>query len=326
MAVSVDRHAYTELSTADVPPKDAFAYWREVISATIVRLTAEPVGQARFRGRLEHVPCGDIALTTVAAGSKRVRRTHAMIGKDDEEFLLASVQLDGCARLEQDGRTAVLTAGAMAFCDSTRPYTLHFDAPHSHLVVQVPKPLVHVLDTRRLTARTLGSGTPGPAVSAFLSSLREVARAAPGQTALLLPHAVGLLSAAASFAAMTEPAPRAGEALLRQRITEFLHRNLADPRLDAGTVARACNVSRRSLYRLADGEGVAARLRRIRIERAKQLLVGDPSRPVGSVAAACGFDSESGFHRAFRDATGQTPGDYRQAMLRIGEKFGTPGQ
>ena len=326
MSVSVDRRAYTELSTAEVPAQDAFAYWREAISATIVRLTAEPVGEARFRGRLEHVPCGDIALTTVTAGSKRVRRTRTMIGKGDEEFLLVSVQLDGTARIEQDGRTATLTAGTMAFGDSTRPYAVHFDAPHSQLVVQVPKQGINVPDTRRLTARTLGHGTPGAAVSAFLTSLSELARTAPGQAALLVPHAVGLLSAAASFAAMTEPTPLAGEALLRQRITEFLHRNLADARLDAETVARTFNVSRRSLYRVAGGEGVAAQLRRIRIERARQLLVDNPGRPVGSVAAACGFDSESGFHRAFRDATGQTPGDYRQATLRIGEELGTPGQ
>ncbi|MGP4029835.1 hypothetical protein [Actinomadura sp. 3N407] len=73
----MDRRAHTELSTADVPVEDAFAYWREVISATLVRLTAEPVGQARFRRRLEHVPCGEIASTTVAAGSKRVQRPKA---------------------------------------------------------------------------------------------------------------------------------------------------------------------------------------------------------------------------------------------------------
>ena len=309
-----------------MPAKEAFAYWSEVISAMIVRVTAEPVEEARFRGRLQHVPCGDIALTTVTAGGKRLRHTRTMIGKEDEEFLLVSVQLDGSARIEQDGRTAVLTAGTMAFGDSTRPYALHFDAPHSQLVVQVPKQGINVPDTRRLTARTLGHGTPGAAVSAFLTSLSELARTAPGQAALLVPHAVGLLSAAASFAAMTEPTPLAGEALLRQRITEFLQRNLADARLDAEAIARACNVSRRSLYRVAGGEGVAAQLRHIRIERARQLLVGHPHWPVGSVAAACGFDSESGFHRAFRDATGQTPGGYRQAALHLDGRLGTPGQ
>lgn len=50
MSVSVDRHAYAALSTAEVPAKDAFAYWREVISATIVRLMVEPVGKTRSAG------------------------------------------------------------------------------------------------------------------------------------------------------------------------------------------------------------------------------------------------------------------------------------
>ena len=318
MPVTVDRRACVELSTVGVPLEDTFAYWREVLSATIVRLTAEPIGDARFRGRIRHVPCGDIALTAVAASGKRVRRTRALIGKDDEEFLLASVQLNGRGRIDQDGRTAILTGGAMAFCDSTRPYSLHFDEPHSHLVVQVPKRNLLVPDTRQLTARTLGSGTPGPAVATFLTSLHELARSDSGQAALLVPHAVGLLSAAASFAANTTQAPGAEKALMRQRITEFLNRNYADVRLDASSVAQACNMSRRSLYRVVGDEGVAAQLRRIRIERAKQLLGSDPIRPIGFVAAACGFDSDSGFHRAFREATGRTPGDYRNATRRPG--------
>jgi transcriptional regulator GlxA family with amidase domain len=53
----------------------------------------------------------------------------------------------------------------------------------------------------------------------------------------------------------------------------------------------------------------------MRIERATTILVADPERPVGSVAFACGFDSESGFHRAFRAATGSFPGEYRRAGM-----------
>ena len=94
---------------------------------------------------------------------------------------------------------------------------------------------------------------------------------------------------------------------------EFLRRNLADPGLDADAVAAACHVSRRTLYRILGQEGVAALLRRMRIERAQAMLLREPGRPVASVGFACGFDSESGFHRAFRTATGMSPGDYRKA-------------
>jgi AraC-like DNA-binding protein len=295
-----------------VSAQEAFAYWREMICATFVRLVAEPVADAGFSGRIEHVPVGDLELSTVVAGSQHVRRTRSLVARGDEEYLLASIQVRGLGRVEQDGRAALLSPGDLAFYDSTRPYTLHFDEPFHQLVVQVPKRELLVRDTRQLTARVCGRGTPGAVVSSFFTSLADAARTAPDQSAVLLPHALGLLSATASFAGNARPGPHATEAMARERVLVFLRRNLADPRLDAEAVARACRVSRRTLYRIAGGEGIAARLRRMRIERAQEILVADPERTIGSVAAACGFDSESGFHRAFRAVTGRSPGEYRR--------------
>ncbi|QWF84073.1 Transcriptional activator NphR [Amycolatopsis sp. CA-230715] len=320
MPVTVDRRTHATVSTVDVPAREGFAYWRDLICATFVRLTAEPVDDRHFHGKIENVPCGAVELSTVVADPQTVRRTRSLINQDDEEYLLASVLLDGCERVEQDGRSAVLRAGAMAFYDSTRPYSLHAVEPSSQLVVQVPKRELSIRDTSGLTARALGGGTPGVVVAKFLTSLRDATKEDAAQTAVLVPHAIGLLSAAASFAASAEPGPCAADALARQRVAEFLRRNFADPRLDASAVAHACKLSRRSLYRALGAEGVAAQLRRIRIDRAKEVLRHAAGKPIGSVAAACGFGSESGFHRAFREATGQTPGEYRQAAREVGTR------
>jgi AraC-like DNA-binding protein len=317
MSASLDRRAYAELTTSAVPAGEAFAYWREMICATFVRLAAEPVttgpaGSGAFSGRIEHVPVGDLELSAVVAGGQHVRRTRSLISQGNEEYLLASIQRGGTGRIAQDGRTALLAPGDIAFYDSTRPYTLHFDDPFHQLVVQVPKRELMLGDTRPLTARALRHGTPGGAVSAFFTSLFDATRVSGERPAALLPHAIGLLSAAASSAGRTEPGPSAAAALARERVLEFLRRNLADPRLDADAVAAACHVSRRTLYRVVGQEGVAARLRRMRIEQARSMLLREPGRPVASVGFACGFDSESGFHRAFRAATGMSPGDYRK--------------
>lgn len=315
---TVDRSAHVRLSTEVVAAQDAFAYWREMICATFVRLAAEPVqGATRFRGLIEHVPVGAVELSTVVAGSQHVSRTSRLISQETDEFLLASIQLAGRGLVQQDGRVAALGAGEMAFYDSTRPYTLHFDDPFHQLVVQVPRRDLMLRDTRELTARTLGAGTPGPVVATFFGSLAESAKARVDST-LLVPHAVGLLSAAAACAGRLAPPQPSVDALTRQAVTEFLSRNLADPGLDADAVAKACHVSRRTLYRIVGEEGVAARLRRLRIERAKALLLSD-DRPIASVMSACGFETESGFHRAFRAATGETPAEYRR-------RHGTPGQ
>ena len=313
MSTSLDRRSYAELATSAVSAGEAFAYWREMICATFVRLAAEPTATGRFSGRIEHVPVGDLEMSAVLAGGQHVRRTRSLIAQGNEEYLLASIQRSGIGRIEQDGRTALLSPGDLAFYDSTRPYTLHFDNPFHQLVVQVPKRELMLRDTRPLTARALRRGTPGGAVSAFFTSLFDATRASEEPPAVLLPHAIGLLCSAASFASGTEPAPAAAAAAARERVLEFLRRNLADPSLDADAVAAACHVSRRTLYRILGPDGVATRLRRMRIEQAQAMLLREPGRPVASVGFACGFDSESGFHRAFRTAAGMTPGDYRKA-------------
>jgi AraC-like DNA-binding protein len=306
--------AYVSLSTTQVAAPQAFAYWREMICDTFVQLTAEPVAgaSARFSGRIGHVGLGSVEMSTVVAGGQHVRRTPALIARSNEEFLLASIQVRGAGRVEQDGQVAELTSGAMAFYDSTRPYTLHFDGDFEQLVVQLPKDKLVGLpaDTRKFTAQRLDRSGPGGAVGGFFRSLARAQRDNPAATSVLQPQAIGMFTAAAACAAGSQPTDLSLE---RVRVEEFLRRHLADSALDAQRIADACHMSRRTLYRLLGAEGVAAHLRRLRIEHAQTLLLADPRRPVGAVAAACGFDSEAGFYRAFRVATGLTPGDYRQA-------------
>ena len=51
-------------------------------------------------------------------------------------------------------------------------------------------------------------------------------------------------------------------------------------------------------------------LRQIRVALAKQMLA-DRHLPISDIALSTGFSSQSNFSRAFRDATGITPRDYR---------------
>jgi len=51
----------------------------------------------------------------------------------------------------------------------------------------------------------------------------------------------------------------------------------------------------------------------MRMERAAEMLRGDPDSPVGKIAAAVGIQDQRYFSRCFRRAFGMTPGDYRAA-------------
>jgi LacI family transcriptional regulator len=76
------------------------------------------------------------------------------------------------------------------------------------------------------------------------------------------------------------------------------------------------NVSRRALEKrtqAALGRTPAEQIRRLRVERAKQLLLGS-SDSMSDIAFACGYRNQNRFAQAFRLATGQSPTSWRRRM------------
>jgi AraC-like DNA-binding protein len=64
------------------------------------------------------------------------------------------------------------------------------------------------------------------------------------------------------------------------------------------------------------GMGFARYVRERRVEAAKTLLLAAPSQSVLSVSLDTGFRSQSAFYAAFKELTGQSPGDFRESNLR----------
>lgn len=65
------------------------------------------------------------------------------------------------------------------------------------------------------------------------------------------------------------------------------------------------------IFKAATGETISHYLRRIRIHRAKVLLMERPDASLREISEACGFHSLSYFGKVFREATGFTPQGYR---------------
>jgi AraC-like DNA-binding protein len=289
---------------------------------TFVQLSAAPTGPGIFAGQIVHARFADFEVSTVRADGQRVRRTRQHIARANEEYLLASVQTKGRCRVEQDGRCAELTPGAMALYDSTRPYTLHFDETVERVVVRVP--LGGILadtglhEATGLTATRLGGDGPAGVVAQFFHGLSRLHESDPAAATALAAHGRGLMTSALLLSDGRTPHDHPASSLATTR--GYLWMKHSDPDLTIDDVARACLVSRRTLYRLFEGVpgGVGGLLRHIRVEHAQALLRADPSRPLNSVAAACGFAGERQFYRVFRQETGSTPGDYRACD--------TPGQ
>jgi AraC-like DNA-binding protein len=103
-----------------------------------------------------------------------------------------------------------------------------------------------------------------------------------------------------------------GQADLADHVRRAVRATLGSREISEEDLAHALNVSRRTLIRHLEAEGVSfsALVQRVRLEVACQLL-RDTDRPVAEVAESLGYAGTSPFRRAFKRWTGQTPTEWR---------------
>lgn len=131
---------------------------------------------------------------------------------------------------------------------------------------------------------------------------------APKQPILIPPRAL-VVRASSNALALTHPGVI--------RAVQYVEAHLAES-LDMNRLARAANVSRRTLYNLFTSElrcAPAALLRRLRLAKARKLL-RQPDLSLKEVVDRCGFGTARTFHRIFHEAEGRTPHAWRKAILK----------
>ncbi len=101
----------------------------------------------------------------------------------------------------------------------------------------------------------------------------------------------------------------------RQKALQFIAAHCDDPRLDPRKVADHLRLSLRSLHLAFEetGDGIAARIQMARLMRARDMLLHEPQRSTLDIALSCGFNNLSTFYRAFADAYGMPPGEFRKS-------------
>jgi AraC-like DNA-binding protein/ligand-binding sensor protein len=104
------------------------------------------------------------------------------------------------------------------------------------------------------------------------------------------------------------------ESPLIRRARAYIHANQGDP-IDLAKVAQAMHVSVFyfcKLFKKATGLTFTEYLGRVRVEKAKQLLL-NPHLRISEIAYDVGFQSLTHFNRVFRQVTGKSPSAYREA-------------
>ncbi|SDD48906.1 AraC-type DNA-binding protein [Geodermatophilus telluris] len=293
--------------------------WRDLIREHFVALDIDATDRdAPFAGSVRSAPVGHLSVATVATTGAEYRRTPGLARADGEAYLQVGLVSRGAAVLRQDGREAVLRAGDYALYETERPFSWHMGGDVGLLVLTWPRSTVAVdaAGSQRLTARAIDGGSGLGAIVGRV--LRELVTGppdlSPAGAVRLAGEVAELVTTVAAEQAAPEPAAGpAGELLCR--IHGWVAEHLADPGLDPAAVARAHYLSTRHLHRLFAGAGttVARHIRAERLDRCRRELA-DPrgTAPVFDIARRWGFPDAASLSRAFRQAYGTSPSDYRR--------------
>lgn len=160
-------------------------------------------------------------------------------------------------------------------------------------------------------------------IRAYVRLLAEPRTAYGAQTAAAierhLTELVGLL-ASNRESGPDDPGEGSLQHVRRAAALAFIDRSYADPALTAGRVAAGLGISVRYLEHLmeAGGQSYSARVRELRLQRARALLETPQSdrRRIIDIAMEAGFSDLSHFNRQYRLRFGETPSMTRAGATR----------
>jgi AraC family transcriptional regulator, positive regulator of tynA and feaB len=305
-------------NTEELPDREQFAYWREVLCEAFVTLRPErPREQKsdRFPSRVTARPLSTINVTTVQSRAHHVIRGDAEIRKSPREVYFLNLQLAGRCRYETEGREAIVGPNQFAIVDSTRPYFLDFMDDWNVLSFRIPqhmlRPLLQAPDCstgiRASSSQALGEITIG-----FLKSVATRMGDLPAEAVESL--AGDLVNLAALSLGATEETRmgrrRSARCGLYAAIGSEPGRSAAVAGNRRGTFRHLHPLSSQGVFEETDKTFGQVLLERRLLRCASDLDVSADTR-ISDVAFRWGFGDISHFNRSFRQRFGFSPRAYR---------------
>jgi AraC-like DNA-binding protein len=300
------------VSEADQP--GAYDHYRDSFTDLYDVVDAHGPGRNNFTSRtsLTLFRAGVIAhgrstAQTLIRTPERIRRS----GIDSVNLTLVNGSMVG----DSNGRNVSTAGGTVHLQDMSRPSRsrwrrldiINLTIPRERVAHLLAETDIHgtvidsEFDSHRLIAHHLN------VFSHIAPSLTEEEGEAAITAALLIVER-GLGRESIASAAQTQAIYRT----VHETAVRFISRHLLAPDLNVATIARACAVSRATLYRAFDNHGgVAAQIQRMRLDRARQALRSrfDGVPTITDIAFDYGFSSQGHFSRAYRARFGYSPSD-----------------
>jgi AraC-like DNA-binding protein len=313
--------------TADHPPTERLDYWRSTLSEAFVPLEAMPnvAAVGRIRGSLRYAALSTMHIADVRGSAQTVRRSSALIRRQDPGWVKIGLQMSGHGRLSQDDREVELAPGDLAAYDTARPYTLTFPGTFQMFVLMCPRSSLRLSSselTRATAVRISGRAGVGALVSPFLARLGAMLNQ-PGPTMgdrtgqYLADSVIDMLAAGLIGATEDGETSITRQDLLLGQIQDYIEAHLHQAGLSPVTIAAEHHISVRYLQKLFARHSwtVGSWMRTRRLEHCRRDLrdPGLAQLPVSGIAVRRGLTDAAHFSRIFRVTYGATPSEYRRS-------------
>ncbi len=305
-------------STDSVTAEQAVSYWGDSVLPQLgAQLTeVEPLGfSCTLEGRRR--PELAMAKAELTAYSGMWHENARLIGSENSLRIFRVHQ--GELRMVSHGQEHRITAGG-AFVSGPEAITRYALLPRTGgrtFVGDMTTIPMHRLETfGAKLRRDLACPLPDSALGALINSYVNGLRADDTPDRFVIRMADNFAELLAATLGQVVPHEFAATAMLDgiyHRASEYLRKNYTDPKLHAGTIAKALGISERSLFRAFEQreETFHTYLLRWRIDAAARHLRFDRKSKIASIALDSGFDSLATFNRAFRAQIGCCPSEFR---------------
>jgi AraC-like DNA-binding protein len=320
-AVTGRSQASLMFSSDDRPPRDRFEAYHDLYAGG----SDVTLQQADFHARVKAFRFERMLVFERHLSGLIHERSQTRVRRDGFDHITLHFIRAGHFIGGPIGEERVVAPGEVILFDTTRP---------QRTVVQDAQVVTISLAREIVEAKALGAinlhgtilaGARGGLVADFMASLARRSAQLTQEGVLGPTWALGELLGIAVGVSRVMPATAVRMRL--ERAEAYIDANLANPRLSAETIAAATAVSRTILYEAFAPVGGVARYilqRRLTLLR-KALCRITERRNVAELIYAHGFSNESYGSRAFRQAFGMPPGQFRAETInsRLGSEAKT---